>query len=83
MEYTVKELSDIEATECKTPSDIVTGVMSTLNTVLPSEVEAFKIYLSKFERRGMTEYQAAYCLAKVVFENFDVRMLKYPPNRLE
>ena len=71
MEYTIKELTDFEVTECKTPSDIVTGVMSTLNIALPSEVEAFKIYLSKFERSGMTEYQVAYCLAKTVFENFD------------
>jgi len=71
MEYTIKELTDFEVTECKTPSDIVTGVMSTLNTVLPSEVEAFKIYLSKFEREGMTAHQVAYCLAKVAFENFN------------
>jgi hypothetical protein len=71
MEYTIKELTDFEATECKTPSDIVTGIMSTLNVVLPSEVEAFEIYLSKFEREGITAHQAAYCLAKVAFENFD------------
>lgn len=71
MEYAIKELNDFDVNECKTPSDIVTGVMSTLNVVLPSEVEAFKIYLSKFEREGMTGHQAAYCLAKVAFENFD------------
>jgi hypothetical protein len=71
MEYTIKELKDFDVSECKTPSDIVTGILSITNVVLPSEVKAFEIYIARFIREGMTEHQAAYCLAKVAFEQFD------------
>ena len=82
MEYPIHEITnETVISDCKTPSDIISKVLSLINAVDPKETQFKHQQIKNNFEKGMNEYQVAYGLAESAlksvknFSNHDYNML--------